>query len=118
MYAVMAAMKLQRERLKSIEVKPEVIDDFDAVMEVSSLLVFIKYRTVRMTHVALLRNILKRFVGVRRHYNSCVFPDLNIHRLCLPNPFLPGTNSARQMVGSSHCGQVRFPLTICTHFGS
>ena len=29
MYAVMAAMKLQRERLKSIEVKPEAVQDFD-----------------------------------------------------------------------------------------
>ncbi|KAI0087271.1 flavin-binding monooxygenase [Irpex rosettiformis] len=33
MYSVMATMKLQRERLKSIEVKPEAVDDFDDVME-------------------------------------------------------------------------------------
>ncbi|KAI0690622.1 FAD/NAD-P-binding domain-containing protein [Cytidiella melzeri] len=32
-YAVMATMKLQRERLKSIEVKKEAVDDFDAVLE-------------------------------------------------------------------------------------
>ena len=35
MYSVMATMKLQRERLKSIEAKPEAVDDFDDVMEVS-----------------------------------------------------------------------------------
>lgn len=34
-YAVMAAMKLQRERLKAIEPKPEAIADFDAVVDVS-----------------------------------------------------------------------------------
>ncbi|KAI0088290.1 FAD/NAD-P-binding domain-containing protein [Irpex rosettiformis] len=33
MYSVMATMKLQRERLKSIEVKPEAVSDFDNVME-------------------------------------------------------------------------------------
>jgi cation diffusion facilitator CzcD-associated flavoprotein CzcO len=37
-YAVMAAQKLQRERLKSIEVKREAVDDFDAVLEVSHVL--------------------------------------------------------------------------------
>ncbi len=38
MYSVMATMKLQRERLKSIEVKPEAVEDFDNVLEVSRLL--------------------------------------------------------------------------------
>lgn len=34
-YAVMAAQKLQRERLKSIEVKADAVDDFDKYVEVS-----------------------------------------------------------------------------------
>ena len=33
-YAVMAAQKLQRERLKSIEPKPEAIADFDSIIDV------------------------------------------------------------------------------------
>ena len=37
-YAVMCAMKLQRERLKSIEPKSEAIADFEKVMEVSFIL--------------------------------------------------------------------------------
>ena len=35
MYAVQAAAKMQRERLKSIEVKPEALRDFDQYLEVS-----------------------------------------------------------------------------------
>lgn len=34
-YAVQATAKLQRERLKSIEVKPEAVHDFDRYLEVS-----------------------------------------------------------------------------------
>lgn len=34
MYAVQATAKLQRERLKSIEVKPEAVRDFDQYLEV------------------------------------------------------------------------------------
>jgi len=34
-YAVAATLKLQRERLKSIEVKPEAVQDFDEYLEVS-----------------------------------------------------------------------------------
>ena len=37
MYAVMATMKLQRERLKGIEAKPEAVNDFDAVIELGPL---------------------------------------------------------------------------------
>lgn len=33
-YAVAATLKLQRERLKSIEVKKKAVDDFDAYLEV------------------------------------------------------------------------------------
>lgn len=33
-YAVEATLKLQRERLKSIEVKRKAVDDFDAYLEV------------------------------------------------------------------------------------
>lgn len=36
-YAVMCAMKLQRERLKSIEPKIEAIADFEKVMQVSPI---------------------------------------------------------------------------------
>lgn len=32
-YVVAATLKLQRERLKSIEVKPEAVADFDAYLE-------------------------------------------------------------------------------------
>lgn len=35
MYAVQATAKLQRDRLKSMEVKPEVVRDFDQYIEVS-----------------------------------------------------------------------------------
>lgn len=34
MYAVQATAKLQRDRLKSMEVKPEVVRDFDQYIEV------------------------------------------------------------------------------------
>lgn len=34
-YAVEATLKLQRERLRSIEVKKEAVDDFDAYLEVN-----------------------------------------------------------------------------------
>jgi cephalosporin-C deacetylase-like acetyl esterase len=33
-YAVKATLKLQRERLKSIEVKAEAVEDFDEYLEV------------------------------------------------------------------------------------
>lgn len=33
-YAVTATLKLQRERLKSMEVKKEAVDDFDEYLEV------------------------------------------------------------------------------------
>ena len=33
-YAVKAAQKLQRERLKSIDAKPEAVEDFDEIVEV------------------------------------------------------------------------------------
>jgi hypothetical protein len=33
-YAVEATLKLQRERLKSMEVKAEAVDDFDEYLEV------------------------------------------------------------------------------------
>lgn len=33
-YAVAATLKLQRERLKSIEVKREAVDEFEAYMDV------------------------------------------------------------------------------------
>ncbi len=36
-YAVMAAMKMQRERLKSVEVKKEAVEDFDKILDVSIL---------------------------------------------------------------------------------
>lgn len=35
-YAVAATLKLQRERIKSIEVKKKAVEDFDAYLEVSS----------------------------------------------------------------------------------
>lgn len=35
-YAVAATLKLQRERLKSMEVKKEAVDDFDEYLEVRS----------------------------------------------------------------------------------
>lgn len=117
MYAVMAAMKLQRERLKSIEVKPEVIDDFDAVMEVSYLLVFIKCRAVRVTHVSA-QEYFKKVSWHTCHHNSRVLPDLKVHRPCSPNPSLPGTSSAKQTEGLSRCGRVRLSLTIRKRFGS
>lgn len=40
-YAVMCAVKLQRERLKSIEPKAEAIADFEKYMEVSALTNFL-----------------------------------------------------------------------------
>ena len=40
MYAVQAAAKMQRERLKSIEVKPEALRDFDQYLEVSFSLIW------------------------------------------------------------------------------
>lgn len=39
-YAVKVAAKLQRERLKSIEVKPEAVEDFDEFVEVRHRLVY------------------------------------------------------------------------------
>lgn len=36
-YAIEATKKLQRERLKSIEVKQEAVKDFDAYLEVCAL---------------------------------------------------------------------------------
>ncbi len=41
-YAVMVAKKMQRERLKSVEVKREAVDDFEEYIEVSTS--FIEHR--------------------------------------------------------------------------
>ena len=38
-YTVQAAAKMQRERLKSIEVKPELVRAFDEYLEVSSRMI-------------------------------------------------------------------------------
>lgn len=46
-YAVMCAMKLQRERLKSIEPKAEAITDFEKYMEVS---VFLELACLKRLH--------------------------------------------------------------------
>jgi hypothetical protein len=37
-YAVQATLKLQREHLKSMEVKPEAVEDWDVYIEVGYLL--------------------------------------------------------------------------------
>lgn len=41
-YAIAAAMKMQREHLKTIEVKKEAVVDFDEYLEVSSG-IFLRY---------------------------------------------------------------------------
>ena len=61
MYAVMATMKLQRERLKSIEVKLGAVDDFDAVIEVSLLSAYTNMNSY-LSNTIHRRSILKRSV--------------------------------------------------------
>lgn len=41
-YAVSATLKIQRERIKSMDVKPEAVDDFETWIEVSLCLFFFK----------------------------------------------------------------------------
>ena len=61
MYAVMATMKLQRERLKSIEVKLGAVDDFDAVIEVSLLSAYTNMNSY-LSNTIHRRSILKKSV--------------------------------------------------------
>lgn len=44
-YAITVARKLQRERLKSIEVKAEAVKDFEEVVDVSFLQKNLLYRS-------------------------------------------------------------------------
>lgn len=53
-YAVQATLKLQRERLKSMEAKQEAVDDFDEYLEVSMNLAFFSGHTSDRGFVALL----------------------------------------------------------------
>jgi hypothetical protein len=41
-YAVQATLKLQREHLKSIEIKPQAVADWDAYIEVDSSLIVVQ----------------------------------------------------------------------------
>ena len=107
MYAVQATAKMQRERLKSMEVKLSAVKDFDNYIEVRSLVAMGCLGFLAdggIVRVELLP------AGERASvFTVGVLADIRCSPCLAPNA-AHGTNWAKKREESSACGQVRTPL--------
>ena len=93
-YAVQAGMKMQRERLKSIEIKKEAVHDYDQYIEVSSAChMHMLCRILSAIRIALFPYGKRLDVRVT---NMCKLTDTVFSRPSTARNVVPGTRWARK----------------------
>ena len=104
-YAVQAAMKMQRERLKSIEVKELAMRDYDRYLEVRTRVFSVSSRT----------DVLAELLPYCKHFgfSIVILTDIRV-RLSTARNVARGTSWERRKDVSLHYGLVSFHETLRT----